>query len=702
MAAVIGDDFTIDYFNKRIWHSANTNVYSVNELYSYLQNTFDDLAQLDDTIPMSAQTPTDYTLINGWFMNEQRGSGTPAQGCIEFLKGGAIKSTGYNGEVYELTFGTYPGALDTSDIGLTLTDGGTHTGIILDYNDTDKKIWVRKVVGTFANSDSLTITGGTSGTYIVAAAAGVDTGENIWPNIYTLGSIDQTFLGSGEGQQIYVVQNEIHLDEWWPVDRLTNAARQIDILVKTMNMGDPLTPGTAIDSGNLTIFLRHYPSGGTTGGNYVDLYDNFNLSGVLSGRNAVPLATANDLNNLSSQATVAAYNGIDIYFVNGRIAHGAVTSGPFTLYETVTSDNADSGTAVMIADGSGPGPMTLANVTGTFASGDVITGSSSNATTTASGNLTIAVDADRTTPMQFTSQEPNYDYSVIVDCDTKRITEVYEYLKYYTRIGATGSSFKTYMVQRTAVATWAINILDGEQYIEAYEDLYAAANTFSPVKQSPFGTLAGGKLFGARGVFLRNMDSRDVQQFQLIDSAGTTRTPPVQVAITVTNTLASDRVAVFLSDGTQSTTILKTQYTSHAANNTTGNATFVIQEAIPSDTPMTGSIRIIKTNDYTATRETRHTYTSWDGATKTFSGVSPILPVAYAGTDKAYVPYLDVEATTSSVTTTVTYSTTRNVLVRVRRHTATAILPFETPQQITNTGMSQATIRTTDSITVAS
>jgi len=54
----IGDDFTIDYVNKRIHHSAGATVYTVNELYSWLMDQFDEQGAMDDQIPMSAQTPT--------------------------------------------------------------------------------------------------------------------------------------------------------------------------------------------------------------------------------------------------------------------------------------------------------------------------------------------------------------------------------------------------------------------------------------------------------------------------------------------------------------------------------------------------------------------------------------------------------------------------------------------------------------------
>jgi hypothetical protein len=467
-----------------------------------------------------------------------------------------------------------------------------------------------------------------------------------------------------------------------------------------MNMGDPSTTenaiASAIDSGNLTVFLRHYPTNGTTAGDQIDLYDNFNLSNVLSGRNAVPLATANDLNNTISQAAAGAFNDIKIAFVNGTITYSTI-NGSFTDLEPV-SQATSGATGVFIAQTttSGSGTMTLGNITGTFDNTNDITGGTSGKIAAASGTVTLNTST-RVTTKAF-SQGSSYNYSVIINCMTHTLAQVYQYLKYYTRIGATGSSFKTYMVQRTAVATWGVNTLDGEQYIEAFEDVYTPANTFSPVKQSPFGTFAGGKLFGARGVWIQNMASADVQAFQLIDSDGNTRTPPNQISIAVTNTLASDRVAVFATTGgLGSTTIWKEQYTA-AAGNTSGQTNFIVAETIPSDTPATGSIRVVDTSNITSARETRYTYTGW--ATSTFSGLSPALDRTYTATDdKAYVPYLDTEATSDTVSTTVIYSTTRYILVRVRRHATSALLPFETTDTIKTTGSSTGTIRTYDTIT---
>jgi hypothetical protein len=80
----------------------------------------------------------------------------------------------------------------------------------------------------------------------------------------------------------------------------------------------------------------------------------------------------------------------------------------------------------------------------------------------------------------------------------------------------------------------------------SHEDNQASpTNTFSPVKASPFGTFAGGKFFGAQGVWVQNMAAADVKNFQLIDADGTTQSPPNQQSLTISNLISGDRVSVF-------------------------------------------------------------------------------------------------------------------------------------------------------------
>lgn len=650
----IGDDFTIDYVARRVYHSSGTAVYSTNALYSYLMDQFDEPAQMDDTVPMSAQTPTDYTLINGWFMDDD---------SFKFLKGGAIKTDGYLNAIQVITLQSsgYTNAI-AGDIGKTVTDDAGNTGPLLAYNNTTRKWWVRWNATIATGSVMAIVTGTGAGTSSGASTSG----EDLFPNVYTLGSIEED-----DNQQIYIIQNGASLTEWWPDPLAAPATRHIDVLIKTKEAG------TEIDEGKITVFLRHYPAGGNA-----DLYDHFDIDLTGGGRNAVPLATSPDLNNTSTHAVVSTYSDITIAFVNGTITHGAVTGGPFVNFETVTGGNS-SATAIMLLDASGT--MTLGNIDGTFESGEVLTGSTSLATTTTSSTVTVAYTMKKTF-----IKETERDYSVIIECADRRLSEVYEYMKYVLR---ENSTFQTYGI-RSVASVLSQNIVDGEQYIRAYTDVTTPANSYSPVKASPFGTFAGGKFFGARGVWVEGMNPLDILAFQLIDSGNTTRTPPNQQTITISNLLANDSVAVFRT--TSGTTIDKTMYTA-AAGNDSGNTTFVVNGAIANDTPASGTIRIIDSSDTSATREIRYTYTSWDGST--FSGLSPALDRNYTATDDtAYIPFIDKVAAGTSESTTVIYVADRSILIRVRRYTATAILPFETTGTFGSTGYSQTAIRTIDSI----
>ncbi len=170
----IQDDFTLDYALKTITHTAGTTIYSVNALYSWLMDLFDDAAQMDDDVPMSAQTPVEYSLINGWSIPDT---------SYQFLTGGAI-------------------------------------------NDT--------------------------------------TNNDLWANVYTLGSIVA-------GAQIYMIQNDAELATHW-------GTGHIDILVKVKDNN------ALIDSGNLLVMIRDTGSS----------FDHFEIDCSAGGRNAVPLATAND------------------------------------------------------------------------------------------------------------------------------------------------------------------------------------------------------------------------------------------------------------------------------------------------------------------------------------------------------------------------------------------------------------------------
>ena len=192
----IGDDFAIDYVNKRIYSTGST-VYTANTLYSWLMDTFDAQGAMDDAIPMSAQTPTEYTMINEWFIDDV---------TTKYVTQGAIKTDGYNGKVQTLKLlaSGYTNCVVT-DIGKQVRDDTVEIGALLAYNNTTRKWWIRST-STIASASAMTITAGTgAGT----GSANSATGEDLYANIYTLGTIES-------GTRIYIYQAGSKISpDWW-------------------------------------------------------------------------------------------------------------------------------------------------------------------------------------------------------------------------------------------------------------------------------------------------------------------------------------------------------------------------------------------------------------------------------------------------------------------------------------------------------
>ena len=320
--------------------TTKSTVYTTRALYSFIQDTFDELGQMDDTVPMSAQTPTEFTLINGWFIDDT---------SVKFLKGGALQTSGYDGVIQIITFGsTYTNARN-SDIGKTVQDDSVDTGALLHFNNTTKKWWVRWGT-TIASGSTMTITSGTgAGT---TNTTGDYAGEDLYANVYTLGSI-----ATNPNPQTYIFQNSSSITPWWGRG---DADAAIDVLVKVKESG------TEIDGANITVYIRQFG----------DLYDHFTIDLSNGGRNAVPLSSATDLNNNTTGEATLAYVSQTGNFTANTIVTGA-TSG--STAEIIA--DSDSGTS---------GTLTLGNIKGTFQNGEVITDTSTGSATV-SGTVTNIV-----------------------------------------------------------------------------------------------------------------------------------------------------------------------------------------------------------------------------------------------------------------------------------------------------------------------
>lgn len=70
---MIANDFEIDFKNKTIFYSLNGSdtVYTINELYSFLMDTFDEPGNMTYEIPIKAKSKRKYSLINGWTIDKE-------------------------------------------------------------------------------------------------------------------------------------------------------------------------------------------------------------------------------------------------------------------------------------------------------------------------------------------------------------------------------------------------------------------------------------------------------------------------------------------------------------------------------------------------------------------------------------------------------------------------------------------------------
>jgi len=214
----------------------------------------------------------------------------------------------------------------------------------------------------------------------------------------------------------------------------------------------------------------------------------------------------------------------------------------------------------------------------------------------------------------------------------------------------------------------------------------------TPSKQAPFGTFAGGNFFGARGVWIYNMDSVDANNYSLIDSLGVTQTPFVSVPISINGVEVGDKVSVFRASDT-SGTINKTYLHSDSSANSSGSTTYTVDAStpIPVDTPSEGFIRLVKAS---TGAEERIAYSGWTGLVFSLSSAHG---GGYGGSDTAYVPYLDDMVTSgTSLSTNVTYTSDRYISTRVRQK---GIVPFIVNTiPLNSNGYSATAIRIDDSI----
>jgi hypothetical protein len=723
---------------------------TVNELYSALSDLFSIPAQNDanDTVPMQAVTPTVYNIgsfdqrdLEPWFIDPD---------SVKHLTGGSLQTVGWtrvvnadanlgNPGIVKVAYTVSTAQFVASDIGRAVVHASGDTGTLLYF--ASNEAWIRPTDCTSTHnwdtgSGTFTATGGTGS---VTQSAAPKSGECLWANIYTIGTIES-------GTLIYVYQNLAKITGFWSdghIDRL--------ILIN-----DGFASGL-IDSGLLIIYARQYTK----------LFDHYVTDVSAGGRNPIPLSTAPDVNNTTGYRTLTAQSatGAGTFNAGNYIYHPAAGGWSAATAKGVI-------TAVAGTSGASSTPILSYYLIGDltdFANGNTIKeyvsttlvdgdGSCTASAPTATGPNT-GTAATITVTFGVSNQNLNNGagsrpYSVIIDCQQTALTTVYQRLKYlterretadidtlsspaqtligneYKAIGDyyipydTGSIDNPFTEGETITATGSFSCVLTSKHdrgasigfliVRNVRGTVPVDNTvltgvtsthtalvnvnggadpvasITPSKTSPFGTFAGGNFFGARGVWLTDYLAADSNKYQLIDSENTAQTPPATVPITVNGIQSGDRVSVFRALD-QNGTIDRAYIASHATSNSAGSTTWTAV-SIPVDTPSSGYIRLRKT----ATQvEERVAYSAWSGVAFTLSTSHS---GGYGGTDTAYVPYLDDTATGTTMSVNVTYDTVHDITTRVRKK---GIQPYTINTiQLTSTGYTATATRIDDTIAV--
>lgn len=643
----LSTDLDIDYVNGIISYVGGfTNgipdsVYDMNAVYSYLMDVFDEPAQLDDPSPMDGLTPTNYEILYPWFIDPT---------SVKAFYGGAIESSGWAkfGTEHTSNIGGFgitvlkysadgtptQGGDGFTDKGVALTGGtSTATGDILWADNTNDLIYVRNTSTTqFQDGEAVTGTGWNIDT---DSPDGFESGESLWPNLYSLAQIKND-------TDIYLVQDDSKLSSWWA----DAEADHLDVLVQIRDMG------VLIDSGNVTVFARQYGV----------LYDHFTADLSGGGRNPAPLATGVDLNNETGWKTIAT----------------GVHSGAFTVGEVITGGTSGAkGILTSFVTDTSLNYYLVGKDLTDFQSGEVITGEDSTETATSSGAPSTTGPASSTATIAFGAISKDLNngngsrpYSIDIDCNTETLAEVYEWLKYITRRGSTtalgvagstedGEQYIGNVVRLKTDAPSPGAFIEGNTLtqtggagagatgiIVAYhtspENVVILSNvrgTFSddetnisdgtntgnidaggveiiaPTKPSPLGTFAGGTFFGAPGVYVQDMDSGDIKAYQLIDDMGVTQDPPNEIAVSMSGLTAGDRVGCFRRESAV-LPIYKDRYLGTVQS--AGATSVIVGTAIQSDEPAAGVVKVVDISD-AEQPEALLRYTAWTTSTFTLA-----------------------------------------------------------------------------------
>lgn len=460
-------------------------------------------------------------------------------------------------------------------------------------------------------------------------------------------------VGTLAAGNLEIIQNNTLVTDTWTTELNADATQNIIMrhLIKVKS------DGTEIDGRRLRVQSREI---GYT-------YDEFSINGTSLGNNVAAISTTSDLNNQTVEGTIGGwtitntegYQGLDVdadgsdeYYYSQWDPGSQSVNDTYEYSKYIMRE----GTA-----------ETIHGISGALFRG-----------------ITHTIDTSSVTSGPYTEDE-------IVSWGSGATAGTGLLLANDT------SGTKLHIQHLTGAAPTAITITGDTS------GAYATASTITArtvSKPSFLGTSTGSNIIGAYGIGFvpAELSASDT----LTDLDGSTVTPPNNVTFTVAGLVSGeDRVLVTAWDGSsadsQGNPVPDIDQLSLSGTLTGASvSSIVVAEAIPSDTPSTGVIRVINDDGF----EVRCPYDSWATSTFTLTGTHDFsgnneTEQATTGND-VYIAYIDELASGTTATFTSIYNSDRNLMVRVRDGDSTPIKTFVTSATLGSAGGSSTAIRTSD------
>ena len=682
-STILTGDITVNWLDENRqklmeWTGSATGTATMNQVYSAMLSLQDESGQGDDATAMTAETPVEYTIgtidvndIEPFYIQYE---------CLQHLTGGALRTAGWTRAT-----GTLPGivvvsvtsnTILTTDVGETISHADADTGTLLEVIEkgaTDYLV-IRPATSAAANNFDSTSGVLTCNTRTATQAAASTTGEQVWANMFNVTPVEadtHAYMYQGlvsDASRARVADINDATQDWWAEGAFDRCIYIRDFTAA----GNPI-----IDAGNITTFARK----GNT------LYSSFEVgtSTISGGRNPVPLSASADSNHTTG------YKSITLGGASGALATTAAVgdeisgdvSGARGIVTLVTSPGATSVVHYYLigdpqTDFNGSEAITDEDATGAATSsgapadqGPALAAwfTSGVEPTVTFGNVQADVADDSTLE----------GYGYTIDGNTNPVTEIYEWLQHQCRNGASPASATTDGIEgeqyvgpsvylEYSGAVGGGTIAEGDDVIQATslasgivvshdtalkqillrdvrgtfttatavtsQDAGAGnitpdvfATTFDAKFATPFGSLAGGRFFGARGGLLTDVIGADENNYQLIASDGNTFARPIAISLSVSNTVGgaqtetdSDYVVSHRLTGLAGT-INKAEY-SATGGEAIGDSTLVIDTGggITADTPGKTTGGVLNINDFSDNNaHYKLRYASWTGSTFTLA-----------------------------------------------------------------------------------